>query len=141
MTVKKQEIMKLFAALAAGDFTCRAQGDDELIRQANRLAEQLEARMFEQLDDMVGMTMNAFEKTITMGGLEQDVAHLDEMAMASASEEMSANVTHVAERIDQAVSSMPINRARMPARLLPMPCRQWEILTSGSARPASGYRH
>ncbi len=99
-----QEILTLFASLSEGDFTCRAQGDDELVRQANRLAEQLEHRMLEQLDDMVGMTMNAFETTITMGRLEQDISRLDEraLAMASASEEMSANVTHVAERTDQA---------------------------------------
>ncbi len=99
-----KEVLKLFARLSEGDFTCRAKGDDALSRQANRLAEQLENRMLEQLDDMVGMTMNAFETTITMGRLEQDIGHLDDraMAMASASEEMSANVTHVAERTDQA---------------------------------------
>jgi len=103
MNQSDQELLTLFAKLGEGDFSYRASGDDALIRQANGLAEQLENRMLEQLDDMVGMTMNAFETTITMGRLEQDIGHLDDraMAMASASEEMSANVTHVAERIDQ----------------------------------------
>ncbi|MDQ6987762.1 MAG: methyl-accepting chemotaxis protein [Mariprofundaceae bacterium] len=103
-----QEILTLFAKLSEGDFTYRAQGDDDITRQANHLAAQLETRMLEQLDDMVGMTMNAFETTITMGRLEQDIGNLDDraMAMASASEEMSANVTHVAERIEQVNSSI-----------------------------------
>jgi len=108
MEQNEQELLTLFAKLSEGDFTYRASGDDMLIRQANALAAQLEARMLEQLDDMVGMTMNAFETTITMGRLEQDVGHLDDraMAMASASEEMSANVSHVAARIDQVNSSI-----------------------------------
>jgi methyl-accepting chemotaxis protein len=103
-----QAVLTLFAKLAEGDFTYRASGDDILVQQANALAEQLETRMLEQLDDMVGMTMNAFESTITMGRLEQDISHLDDraMAMASASEEMSANVTHVAERIEQVNNSI-----------------------------------
>ncbi len=101
-------ILTLFNKISAGDFTYRATGDSELVRQANLVAEQLEKRMLEQLDDMVGMTMSAFETTITMGRLEQDVGHLDEraLAMASASEEMSANVTHVAERTDRANMSI-----------------------------------
>ncbi len=100
----QNEMLTLFARLSEGDFTYRASGDDTLIHQANALAAQLEERMLEQLDDMVGMTMNAFETTISMGRLEQDIGCLDDraMAMASASEEMSANVTHVAERTDQA---------------------------------------
>ncbi len=104
MNDEHKEILRLFASLSEGDFTYRAKGDDALVQQANRLAEQLEQRMLEQLDDMVGMTMDAFETTITMGRLEQDIGHLDDraMAMASASEEMSANVAHVAERTDQA---------------------------------------
>jgi len=108
MDQSNQELSTLFARLSEGDFTYRATGNDPLVRQANGLAAQLEERMLEQLDDMVGMTMNAFETTITMGRLEQDISHLDDraMAMASASEEMSANVTHVAERIDQVNGSI-----------------------------------
>jgi len=108
MNQVNHDILTLFAKLSEGDFSYRANGDDVLIQQANALAEQLEARMLEQLDEMVGMTMNAFETTITMGRLEQDISHLDDraMAMASASEQMSANVTHVAERIDQVNSSI-----------------------------------
>ncbi|MDQ6970411.1 MAG: methyl-accepting chemotaxis protein [Mariprofundus sp.] len=103
-----EEIIILFKHLIAGDFTYRVKGEGELIKQANALAVQLEARMLEQLGDMVIMTMNAFETTINMGRLEQDVGHLDDraLAMASASEEMSANVSHVAERIDQVNSSI-----------------------------------
>jgi len=118
MTQHNQEILSLFAKLSEGDFTYRAQGDDELIRQANHLAEQLESRMLEQLDDMVGMTMSAFETTISMGRLEQDVGNLDDraMAMASASEQMSANVAHVADRIEQVNSSiMHANRQSQDA--------------------------
>jgi len=108
MDQTEQEILTLFAKLTEGDFTYRASGDDTLVRQANALAAQLEGRMLEQLDDMVGMTINAFETTITMGRLEQDVGRLDDraMSMASASEEMSANVTHVAARIDQVNDSI-----------------------------------
>lgn len=108
MDQTNQEIMTLFAKLISGDFTYRASGDDELTQQANRLASQLETRMLEQLDNMVGMTMNAFETTISMGHLEQGFGHLDDrsIAMASASEEMSANVSHVAERIEQVNSSI-----------------------------------
>jgi len=104
MNQVNQEVLTLFAKLTEGDFTYRASGNDVLIREANALAGQLENRMLEQLDDMVGMTMNAFETTISMGRLEEDIGRLDDraMAMASASEEMSANVTHVAERTDQA---------------------------------------
>jgi len=103
-----EEIIILFKHLIAGDYTYRAKGEGELIKQANALAVQLEARMLEQLDDMVSMTMNAFETTISMGRLEQDIGLLDDraMAMASASEEMSSNVSHVAERIDQVNSSI-----------------------------------
>jgi len=102
------QILTLFNKLSSGDFTYRAKGNSELIQQANLLAAQLETRMLEQLDDMVGMTMNAFESTITMGRLDQDVGHLDEraFAMASASEEMSANVTHVAERTEHVNTSI-----------------------------------
>jgi len=108
MDQSNREVLELFARLGKGDFTYRAAGDDDLVRQANLVAEQLEIRMLEQLDDMVGMTMNAFETTMTMGHLEQDIGRLDHqaMTMASASEEMSANVTHVAERIDQVNSSI-----------------------------------
>jgi len=108
MDQTRQEILTLFAKLSEGDFTYRASGDDALVGQANALAAQLEGRMLEQLDDMVGMTMNAFETTITMGRLDQDISHLDDraMAMASASEEMSANVAHVAARIDQVNDSI-----------------------------------
>jgi len=114
----QNEILTLFAKLSEGDFTYRASGDDTLVHQANALAAQLEERMLEQLDDMVGMTMNAFETTITMGRLEQDIGHLDDraMAMASASEEMSANVTHVAERTDQAnISIIDANKQSQDA--------------------------
>ncbi len=99
----KEQVLTLFSKLTAGDFTYRASGDDPLIQQANVLAEQLESRMLEQLDDMVTMTMNAFETTMSMGHLEQGMAHLDDrsMNMAAASEQMSANVAHVAERVDQ----------------------------------------
>jgi len=108
MDQTNQEVLTLFSKLREGDFTYRATGDDQLIHQANALAEQLEARMLEQLDDMVGVTMGAFETTIGMGRMEQDISLLDDraMAMASASEEMSANVVHVTDRIAQVNSSM-----------------------------------
>jgi len=98
-----KELLILISKLIEGDFTYRASGDDVLVQKSNHLAAQLEGRMLEQLDDMVGMTMNAFETTMSMGHLEQGVSHLDEraMSMASASEEMSANVRHVAERVDE----------------------------------------
>jgi len=97
-----QNIMMLFSKLIEGDFTYRAKGNDELIVQANVLAEQLENRMLEQLDDMVGMTINAFETTMSMGHLDQDMLQLNDQAlvMANASKQMSDNVTQVAERID-----------------------------------------
>jgi len=99
----QQQVLTLFSKLMQGDYTYRASGDDALIQQANSLAKHLETYMLEQLDDMVGMTMNAFETTMTMGHLEQDMTHLDDraMSMAAASEQMSANVAHVAERVDQ----------------------------------------
>jgi len=99
----QQEVLTLFSKLMQGDFTHRASGDDPLIQQANSLARHLESHMLEQLDDMVNMTMNAFETTMTMGHLEQDMTRLDDraMSMAAASEQMSANVAHVAERVDQ----------------------------------------
>ena len=98
-----KELLMLFTKLIEGDFTYRANGSDVLLQKANKLAEQLESRMLEQLDDMVGMTINAFETTMSMGRLEQGVSLLDDraMSMASASEEMSANVRHVAERVDE----------------------------------------
>lgn len=104
----KLQLLELFSRLADGDFTCRASGDDELTRQANQLAAQLEARMLDQLDNMVGMTMNAFETTISMGHLQQDVSVLDRhaMTMAETSEMMSSNVVHVGERIDQVNESV-----------------------------------
>ncbi len=103
-----QEVLTLFKELSSGNFCHRANGDDDIIKQANAFAANMEARMLEQLDDMVGMTMDAFETTMTMGHLEQDIGVLDDraMAMASASEQMSANVSHVAERIEQVNSSI-----------------------------------
>ena len=108
MDQTQQELITLFEKMAEGDFTYRASGDDQLVQQANALAAQLEHRMLNQLDNMVGMTMNAFETTISMGHMEQDISTLDDraIAMASASEQMSANVTHVAARIDQVNSSI-----------------------------------
>jgi len=102
------EVLTLFTKLIEGDYTFRAQGDGHLVQQANHLAEQFEKHMLGQLDDMVGMTMSAFETTITMGRLGQNVETLDERAlsMASASEQMSANVMHVAERIDHVNTSI-----------------------------------
>jgi len=103
-----KELLMLFSKLIEGDFTYRASGGDILLQKANSLAEQLENRMLEQLDDMVDMTMNAFETTMSMGHLEQGISHLDDraMSMASASEEMSANVRHVAERVDEVNSNI-----------------------------------
>jgi len=51
-----KELLILFSKLIEGDFTYRTSGDDVLLQKANSLAEQLEGRMLEQLDDMVGMT-------------------------------------------------------------------------------------
>jgi len=99
----QQEVMTLFSKMMQGDYAHRASGDDPLIRQANSLAHHLEQYMVGQLDDMVSMTMGAFETTMAMGHLEQDMKQLDDraMSMAAASEQMSANVAHVAERVDQ----------------------------------------
>jgi len=99
----QQEVMTLFSKMMQGDYAHRASGDDPLIRQANSLAHHLEQYMVGQLDDMVTMTMGAFETTMAMGHLEQDMKQLDDraMSMAAASEQMSANVAHVAERVDQ----------------------------------------
>jgi len=99
----QQEVLTLFSKMVEGDFSYRASGDDPLVQRANSLAKHLELHMLEQLDDMVNMTMNAFETTMTMGQLEQDMSRLDDrsMSMAAASEQMSANVAHVAERVNQ----------------------------------------
>lgn len=98
-----KELSIFFSKLIEGDFTYRTSGGDALLQKANSLAEKLESRMLEQLDNMVGMTMNAFETTMSMGHLEQGVSQLDDRAvsMSNASEEMSANVRHVAERVDE----------------------------------------
>jgi len=103
------ELLKLFGKLSEKDYTYRVSAaDDELTSQANCLAEQLELRMLEQLDDMVEMTMNAFETTMSMGKLEQDINHLDQQAsiMANASMAMSNNIAHVAERIEKVNDSI-----------------------------------
>ncbi len=102
-TAAKQELLKLFSGMAGGDFTCRATGTDEVIRQANAMADRIEQRMAEQLDDMVSMTMSAFETTMSMGRLEQNVGVLDRHAatMAKASEKMSANINQVSQRVEQ----------------------------------------
>ena len=101
-------IIELFDHMMSGDLTWRAEGEDELTRHANKMADWLEKEMLNQLDDVVGMTMSAFETTIAMGKLEQDVNILDHSAsaMAAASEEMSANVSHVTERIEQVNTSI-----------------------------------
>jgi len=103
-----QALIELFEHITRGDFTWRALGDDALTQRANQLAGWLEKTMLDQLDDVVDLTMSAFETTIAMGRLGQDVATLDHNAgaMAAASEEMSANVAHVAERIDEVNSSI-----------------------------------
>jgi len=92
---------EFFEHIMQGDFTYRMDSSDALAQQANQLAAWLEQAMLKQLDDAVSMTMDAFETTISMGKLHQDVGVLEHhaMTMASASEEMSANVKHVAERI------------------------------------------
>ncbi len=104
----RDAIIELFNHIVQGDFTWRAPGDDILTQHANKLADWLERSQLKQLDDVVGLTMGAFETTIAMGRLGQDVATLDQnaAAMAAASEEMSANVAHVAERIDEVNASI-----------------------------------
>ncbi len=109
----REHVIELFERIMQGDFTWRAPGDDILTKSANRLADWLEQAQLKQLDDVVGLTMGAFETTIAMGRLEQDVATLDHnaAAMAAASEQMSANVAHVAERIDEVNASIAdVNR-------------------------------
>ncbi len=103
-----EAVLELFEHIMQGDFTWRAPGDDVLTQRANALADWLEQSQLKQLDDVVGLTMGAFETTIAMGKLGQDVATLDQnaAAMAAASEQMSANVAHVAERIDEVNSSI-----------------------------------
>ena len=103
MEKEHAELLQLFSKLTENDYTYRISSDNELILQANCLAEHLELRMLEQLDDMVEMTMNAFETTMSMGKLEQDINHLDQQAsiMANASTAMSDNIAHVAERVEK----------------------------------------
>ncbi len=101
---ERAALKALFEHMLAGDYMYRAEGDGELVALANKLADRLEARMLEQMDDLVGMTMNAFETTMSMGKLERNMGQLDSRAesMAAASEEMSANVDEVSHRIEAA---------------------------------------
>ncbi|HKJ83492.1 MAG TPA: methyl-accepting chemotaxis protein [Mariprofundaceae bacterium] len=106
------EMMALFDALLAGDYTRRARGNSPEIKKANELAARLDAIMLGDVSQKVQLTIDSFEDTISMGKLDQLANNLSErtLTMAAAAEEMDATVKTMAE------NSAQVNRDVSEAR-------------------------
>ncbi|RMH51161.1 MAG: hypothetical protein D6682_05260 [Zetaproteobacteria bacterium] len=103
---EQQQIVELFEALKAGDFTHRLPPGHPLAAVGNAAMERLDHIMLQELKTTVEATAAGFETTIAMGKLDQATRQVAERseAMAAATEEMSSTVATMAERTEEVVS-------------------------------------
>ena len=92
-----EDISKYIESLASGDYTCLPTGNDHLSSLIRNLAEQLQSRTLDSLDQCVSLSIEANETSIFSAQMLSSSRNVDNQAqgIAAAAEEMVATVKEI----------------------------------------------